>query len=79
MINLQKSAIDKQFLIECLAKDLIEILMEERGYSMEKAMDVLYKSHTFEKIENEKTGLYYQSPVYVMGFLNDELNIDFNA
>ncbi len=73
MNEMPQTAIDKQFLIECLAKDLIEILMEERGYGLEEAMDVLYKSHTFEKIENEKTGLYYQSPVYVMEFLNDEL------
>ena len=73
MISFQQAAIDKQFLIECLAKDLIEILMEERNYGLEEAMDVLYKSHTFEKIENEKTGLFYQSPVYVMEFLNDEL------
>lgn len=73
MNEMPQTAIDKQFLIECLAKDLIEILMEERGYGLEEAMDVLYKSHTFEKIENEKTGLYYQSPIYVMEFLNDEL------
>lgn len=73
MNETQQAAIDKQFLIECLAKDLIEILMEERNYGLEEAMDVLYKSHTFEKIENEKTGLFYQSPVYVMEFLNDEL------
>ena len=73
MNEMPQTAIDKQFLIECLAKDLIEILMEERGYGLEEAMDVLYKSHTFEKIENEKTGLYYQSSVYVMEFLNDEL------
>ena len=73
MINFQQTAVDKQFLIECLAKDLIEILMEEKGYGLEEAMDVLYKSHTFEKIENEKTGLYFQSPVYVMEFLNEEL------
>ena len=73
MNEMPQTAIDKQFLIECLAKDLIEILMEERGYGLEEAMDVLYKSHTFEKIENEKTGLFYQSPVYVMEFLNDEL------
>ena len=73
MINFQQTAVDKQFLMECLAKDLIEILMEEKGYGLEEAMDVLYKSHTFEKIENEKTGLYFQSPVYVMEFLNEEL------
>ena len=73
MNETQQAAIDKQFLIECLAKDLIEILMEERNYGLEEAMDVLYKSHTFEKIENEKTGLYFQSPVYVMEFLNEEL------
>ena len=65
---------DKQFMIECLTKDLVMMLMEDYGYSMEKALSIVYNSHTYEKLENEKTGLYYQSADYAYDFLNQELN-----
>ena len=63
----------RQFQIECLTNGLVKMLMEEEGMSMEKAMDVVYSSHTFEKLERPGTGLYYQSPVYVMDILKTEL------
>lgn len=65
---------DKQFKIECLTTDLIQMLMEDRHLSMTEAMTLLYNSKTYEKIEDEKTGLYYQGAVYVMDFLNEELS-----
>ena len=65
---------DKQFLIESLATELTLMLMENRLLSMEEALDTLYNSHTFRLIEDENTGLYYQGPVYVMEYLNEELN-----
>lgn len=40
---------------------------------MEEAMDIVYNSETYKKIENEKSGLYYQSPIYVMDILGREL------
>ena len=50
------------------------MLMEEQGLSMDKAMDTVYCSHTFEKVERPSTGLYYQSAVYVMDMLREELD-----
>lgn len=70
----ERHNIDKQFQIEVLTKDLIEMLMEDHGMTMQQAMDTLYKSHTYELIEREETGLYYQGAVYVMSFLAEELN-----
>lgn len=64
---------DRQFQIECLAQQLVVMLMEERNMTMKEAMDTVYCSHTFEKIENADTGLYYQSAVYIMDMLNEEL------
>ena len=66
---------DRQFQIECLTHELVEMLMDEQGMSMEQAMDTLYSSHTFEKIENANTGLFYQSAVYVMDMLREELYV----
>lgn len=66
---------DRQFQIECLTNELVTMLMDERGLTMEQAMDAVYSSHTYEKVERPSTGLYYQSPVYVMDMLYEELNI----
>lgn len=62
----------KQFQIECLTHDLVVMLMEDEGMTMEQAMDVVYNSHTYEKIERSGTGLFFQSPVYVMDMLHEE-------
>ena len=62
----------KQFQIEVLTKQLVEMLMTDRNLSMEQALDMVYKSKTYQKIENEHTGLYYQSPVYILDMLLNE-------
>ncbi|MDO4955607.1 MAG: hypothetical protein Q4E60_01120 [Bacteroidales bacterium] len=66
---------DKQFLVECLTTDLAKILIEDYGYTLEAALDTLYKSRTYEKIERESTGLYFQSSIYVMDYLKEELSL----
>lgn len=58
---------------EALSAELVEILMEEWNYSMDKAMEVLYNSDTFALIQDSGTGLYYQSAGYVFSFLENEL------
>lgn len=72
MMNTQEAQ-DKQFQIECLTNELVAMLMEERGLTMEQAMDTVYSSHTFEKVERTSTGLFYQGAVYVMDMLREEL------
>ena len=58
---------------EDMYAELIQILMEEYGYTLGKAMDTLYNSDTFARIQNVNTGLYYQSTGYVYSFLSNEL------
>ena len=72
--TMTREAQDRQFQIEHLTHQLVEMLMDERGMTMEQAMDTIYSSHTFEKVENARTGLFFQSAVYVMDMLNEELN-----
>lgn len=67
------TAIERQFLIESLCEDLVPMLMEEYGLTVDEAMDTLYRSRTFSKVENPQTGLYYQSSVYVFEYLKEEL------
>ncbi len=69
--------LDIQFQIECLTNELVTMLIDERGLTMEQAMDVVYGSHTFEKVERPSTGLYYQGAVYVMDMLREELDAAF--
>jgi hypothetical protein len=59
---------------EDMYAELIQILMEKYGYSLDKAMDTFYNSETFACLQNQETGLYYQSPGYVYSFLSNELN-----
>lgn len=65
---------DKQFLIESLCEDLVPMIMEEYHLTDIEAIDKLYKSRTFTKIEDTDTGLYYQGPVYVFEFLKEEFS-----
>ena len=48
---------EKQFLVESLGKELIEMLMSDYGWDLQKSMDVLYSSETFAKLEDERSGL----------------------
>ena len=59
---------------EDMYADLIQLLMEGYGYTMDKAMETLYNSETFARLQDAETGLYYQSPGYVYSFLTNELN-----
>lgn len=58
---------------EGAAKDLVKLLMDDYGWSVSKAIDVLYESETYEKICNPKTGLYFQSSLYLYSFLKNEI------
>ncbi len=64
---------DIQFQIECLSSELTQMIMEQYGWDMLKALDVLYGSKTFEKLNDPECGLYYQGPVYVFDFLKKEI------
>ncbi len=64
---------DFQFQVECLAIDLIQLLMNEYGWDYQRALDELYMSDTFRKLEDERSGLYYQSSYYVFQYLKNEI------
>ena len=58
---------------EEIVKDLISRLVGERGLSMEQAFDAVYTSRLFEKLNDPKTGLFFQSSGYVYSYLVEEL------
>ncbi|MBO4994751.1 MAG: hypothetical protein J6C78_02155 [Muribaculaceae bacterium] len=64
---------DIQFLIECLAVELTEMLMTEYGWYIRRALDELYSSTTFAKLNDPECGLNYQGAVYIFQFLKSEI------
>jgi hypothetical protein len=54
---------------EQLTASLIQILVEEHGYSLEEALDRVYTSPVFEKLSDPNTGLFFQSPRYVLSYI----------
>lgn len=64
---------DVDYMNECTIRDVLAMLVDKKGFSIEKAMDAFYHSHTFDNLNNPKTGLFYQSPVYIYDLLEQEL------
>ena len=64
---------ETKFLLDTLTKNLVLKVMEEFGYSITQAMDVVYNSQLYEKLLDLETGLYYQSAGYNYELLRHEL------
>lgn len=64
---------DIQFQIECLAAGLTEMLMAEYDWDIRHALDELYASTTFAKLNEPECGLYYQGAVYIFQYLKSEI------
>ncbi|MBQ7350470.1 MAG: hypothetical protein IJW56_06285 [Bacteroides sp.] len=62
-----------EYMNECMTRDLAVMLVEDYQISIPEALDILYNSETYEKLQDTRTGLYFQSPVYVYDFLQNEL------
>ena len=63
----------RQLLKDDLAVELAGYLVDDYHYTPQEAIDVLYTSETFERLQDDSTGLYYQSPGSVYSFLQNEL------
>ena len=48
---------------------MIQILTEERGFTIEDAIDRVYTSAIYEKISDPNTGLFFQSPRYLLSYI----------
>lgn len=65
--------IDFEYQIECTTRDLADKLVGDFSMTVPQALRVVYNSETYEKLVNPKTGLYFQSPLYVYDFLKNEV------
>ena len=60
-------------MINVQTKDMVTWLMEDFKYSLEEALDCVYNSELFEKLQDLSTGLYFQSSSYNFKLLKDEM------
>lgn len=59
---------------QLLTTELLTILSEEQGLTLTEACDLLYNSRTFKKLSDSNSGLYIQSPRYILSYLMEELD-----
>ena len=57
-----------------MVKNLALLLQDDNpSLTMEQALSLVINSDTYQRILNDDTQLYYQSPRYVYSFLDNEL------
>ena len=71
---IRKKMSKETFMIESLTRDVVALLMEERGLSMREAMDAFCSSRTFDALSKPETGLFFQSPAYILDEFKNEKN-----
>lgn len=64
-----------ELLTDDIISEMTKYLMEDYGYSLEKALDAVYTSKTIQLLQNEDGELYVQSPAYVYDMLIEELGL----
>ena len=57
-----------------LVTELANMLMSnDANISMDRALEYVFNSETYQKLLDNKTQLYYQNAGYVMSYLQNEL------
>lgn len=62
----------KAYMVNRLA---VMLMQQQEGMSMQEALSMVFQSDTYQKMMDDKTRLYYQSPMYVFSFLEQELKL----
>ena len=59
-----------------MTKNLAVLLLESYpNLTMEQALSAVLNSDTYQRLQNDNTHLFYQSPRYVYDFLDTELKV----
>jgi len=64
---------EQTFIMDNLLAGLLNIIMEDKKMDMQDALDLLYNSQLYAKINDLETGLYIQSADYNYELLKEEL------
>lgn len=64
---------DKQKqLMEYVTQDLVAMLVERQGLTLEEAMQRVYHSKLYTKLLDRESGLYLEGSEYLYGLLGEE-------
>ena len=66
---------DFKYMKEAIVADLALLLSKDLNLNIEDSLSRIYNSETYTKLNDPKTGLFFQSSGYVYSFLKDELSI----
>lgn len=61
-----------KFLMEQNIQEIISFIVEDENIEYDLAIDNFYSSQTFEKLNDEETGLYRESAAYVYELYKNE-------
>lgn len=64
-----------QYLVEGITKDIVTYLMQDKRLDIASALSLFHNSETFEKLSDERSGLYIESSAYVYEILKSELKM----
>ena len=65
---------EKQMMKNDMVAKLAMLLIDDgKASSMTEALDIVINSETYQRLIDDKAGLYYQSSRYVYDFLQNEL------
>ena len=62
-----------QFIINSNVEQIAFYLQEDYEVSVIEALDKIYNSKIYDKLQNPQTGLYLQSPDYIYDYLKAEM------
>lgn len=62
-----------QLMKDDLATEMAGYLVDDFHLTPQEAIDTLYTSDTFERLQDDETGFYFQSAGYVYDFLKNEI------
>ena len=69
--KMTKEQINK-YLTNRAVDKMTEYLMQDYNISIEQALDFIYNSDTYQKLNDKETGLYVESPAYIYQLLDRE-------
>ena len=62
-----------EFLVEYITARVVEWIIRDENLSLEEALLLLHNSETFNKLSEQNTGMYIESPAYIYETLKSEL------
>lgn len=62
-----------QFIINSDVERMAQYLIEGNGVTIINALDMIYNSQIYQKLQDRKTGLYLYSPAYIYNYLKEEV------